>query len=89
MYSETEAQGPSNLPRKFASSRRYGVDRSVIDKGDNNEYDETQHSDGKVLKELNVVTAKSFFYWHHDILRFRENQYNFKFQNNASLPNIF
>jgi hypothetical protein len=34
------------MPRKLAG--RPGVDKSVIDKGDNDEYDEIQHSDGKV-----------------------------------------
>ncbi|XP_053374954.1 centromere protein J-like isoform X2 [Mercenaria mercenaria] len=49
IYSETDGDGlsaPVNMPRKFAP--RPGVDKSVIDKGDNDEYDEIQHSDGKV-----------------------------------------
>lgn len=50
IFSEADGGGdsfitPQNLPRKFA---RPGVDRSVIDKGDHDSYDEVQHSDGKV-----------------------------------------
>ncbi|XP_060576388.1 centromere protein J-like [Ruditapes philippinarum] len=49
IYSETDGDivsAPANMPRKLAG--RPGVDKSVIDKGDNDEYDEIQHSDGKV-----------------------------------------
>ena len=35
------------MPRKTAGVSKLGVDRSLIDKGDN-DYEETQHSDGKV-----------------------------------------
>ena len=54
MYSDSGGDGlsaPVNMPRKFAS--RPGMDQSVIDKGDNDQYDEIQHSDGKV--ELFII----------------------------------
>lgn len=51
MYSETDVETsvhqPGSIPRKTAAATKFGVDRSLIDKGDN-DYDETQHSDGKV-----------------------------------------
>ena len=49
MYSEngeTSVHMPSNLPRKLAS--KMGVDKSIIDKGNDTSYEEMQHSDGKV-----------------------------------------
>jgi len=36
------------VPRKLATSK-YGVDPSVIDKGDHNDFTETNHADGKVI----------------------------------------
>ena len=51
IYSETDGetsiQAPANIPRKLATASRLGVDKSIIDKGDN-DFEETQHSDGKV-----------------------------------------
>ena len=55
IYSETDAetsvQAPANIPRKLATTSKLGVDKSIIDKGDN-DYEETQHSDGKVGRQL-------------------------------------
>ncbi|KAH3888449.1 centromere protein J-like [Dreissena polymorpha] len=45
--SEAPVQEQPSVPRKLAAGK-YGVDRSVIDKGDHNDYEEVQHSDGKV-----------------------------------------
>ena len=60
IYSEADdvsVHQPTNMPRKTAGASKLGVDRSLIDKGDN-DYDETQHSDGKV-RVCNPKTSRS------------------------------
>ena len=69
IYSETDGEtsvlAPANIPRKTAATTKLGVDRSIIDKGDN-DYEETQHSDGKVGNSVWSNIAEIVLYGIHE-----------------------